>query len=438
MNASVETLPNCLATIHVEVGSDRISPLRENLIRDFMKDAKVPGFRPGKMPKALVEKRFQKQIQEELETKVIDDSLNEAIREKGLKVLQVRDVDDIDFDGDKISFTATLITLPEFELPEYKQMAVSVPAGFIADADVDKVLENLRERGADFIDITEDRGAVMEDFVGVDYVGTVDGKPVHEAFPKVGTVLSHNDGFWLRMTAEAFFPGFCANLEGARVGEVRQFQIEVPADFPVEGMSGQKLDYSVTVKEIKVRVLPELNDELAAEFAPGKTLVELRELIHSDLSQRKISEIEGIKRDQIMDQLLAKVECELPEDMARSETNRVLSEVVQENQRRGVTQEMLRENEKELVATASQTARNRLKGSFILGRIAEAEKLTATRDDLMGRIASIAKGAEMTFEKAVKEVQKRRMLPQIESEIIASKALDFVVASATVSIKDSD
>ncbi|NBV86391.1 MAG: hypothetical protein EBS01_09055, partial [Verrucomicrobia bacterium] len=188
----------------------------------------------------------------------------------------------------------------------------------------------------------------------------------------------------------------------------------------------------------KVRVLPELNDELASEFAPGKTLVELRELIHGDLRQRRASEIEGLKRDQIMEQLLAKVECELPEDMARSETSRVLSEVVQENQRRGVTQEMLRENEKELVATASQTARNRLKGSFILGRIAEAEKLTATREDVAGRIASLAKGAEMTFEKALKEVQKRRMFPQIESEIIAAKALDFVAASATVTIKDSD
>ena len=115
----------------------------------------------------------------------------------------------------------------------------------------------------------------------------------------------------------------------------------------------------------------------------------------------------------------------------------MLSEVVQENERRGVTQEMLRENEKELVASASQTARNRLKGSFILGRIAESEKLTVSRDELMGRIATIAKGANMTFEKVAKEVQARRMLPQIESEIIAAKALDFVVASATVTVEDS-
>jgi len=437
MNASVETLPNCLATIRVEVGSDRISPTREKLIRDYMKDARVPGFRPGKMPKAMVEKRFHKQIQEELESKVLDDALNDAIREKALRVLQVRDVDDVQFSNEQLSFSATLVMLPEFELPEYKGISVKVPVDIVPDNEVDKVLENLRERGADFIDITEDRGAAMEDFVVVDYVGTLDGKPVHEAFPKVGTVLSHNEGFWLRMTADSFFPGFCAHLEGARAGDVRQFQVEVPEAFPVEGMSGQKLDYTVTLKEIKLRVLPEINDELAAEFAPGKTLVELRELIHADLRQRKLAEIDGVKRDQIMEQLLAKVECELPEDMARSETNRVLSEVVQENQRRGVTQEMLRENEKELVASASQTARNRLKGSFILGRIAESEKLTASRDDLMGRIAAIAKGADMTFEKAVKEVQSRRMLPQLESEIIAAKALDFVVANATVTVEDS-
>jgi trigger factor len=437
MNVSVETLPNCLATLRVEVGSDHISPAREHLIRDFMKDARIPGFRPGKTPRALVEKRFQKQIHEELESKVLNDALSQAIRDKGINVIRVRNVDDVEFTQDRLSFLATLITLPEFQLPEYKGLPVKVSSGLVADSEVDTVLESLRERSADFTPLEEQRGAVMDDFVIVDYVGTIDGKPVHELFPKLGPVISKNEDFWLRMTPESFFPGFCSHLEGARPGDVRNFQIEVPADFPLEGVAGQKIDYTVTLKEIRVRTLPDLNDELASEYAPGKTLVELRELVHADLSRRKLAEVQNSKSEQVMEQLLAKVECELPEDMTRSGTNEVLEEVLQENKKRGVSLEMLRENEKELIASASQTARNRLKGSFILGRIAQQEQIQVTREDLLGRIAALAKGAEMTVEKAIKEVQKRRMLPQIESELVAGKALDFVVANATVTIEEN-
>ena len=141
------------------------------------------------------------------------------------------------------------------------------------------------------------------------------------------------------------------------------------------------------------------------------------------------------RKVRVMSVLLEKVECELPEDMARSESRRVLSEVVQENQSRGVTEEMLKQNEKELVASASQTARNRLKSSFILSRIAEREEIRVTREDVFRRIAAIAEGAEMTFEKALKEVSKRRMLAQIQSDIASGKALDFVVSVATVTVE---
>jgi len=437
MKAVVETLPNCLATLHVEVGPDVVGKTRESLVQEFLKEARIPGFRPGKAPRAVVEKRFQKQIVEDLESRVLNTGLQDAIKEKGLKVLHVQNVDDVKMEAAGLSFSATLVTVPEFDLPDYKGIAVKVPADVVDEKEVEGTLENLRERQADFTDLAEDRGAVMDDFVVVDYKGTIGGKPVHEAYPKVGAILSQNEGFWLRMTEEAFFPGFCAHLVGAKPGDAREFQIEVPADFPVEGFGGQKLDYSVTVKELKQRVLPELTDEFAAGFLPGKGLSDLREVVRQELESRKKAEIEGAKRDQIMEHLLAKVECELPEDMARAESNRVLREVVQDNQRRGVTQEMLKENEKELVATASQTARNRLKGSFILSRIAELEKMDAKYEEVLGRIANMAQAGGISIEKAVKEVRNRRMLQEIESDIRAAKALDFVVANATVTVSEA-
>ncbi len=437
MKAVVETLPNCLATLHVEIGPDVVGKTRESLVQEFLKDARIPGFRPGKAPRAVVEKRFQKQIVEDLESRVLNTGLQDAIKEKGLKVLHVQNVDDVKMEATGLSFSATLVTVPEFDLPEYKGIAIKVPADVVDEKEVESTLDNLRERQADFTDLAEDRGAAMDDFAVVDYKGTIGGKPVHEVYPKVGAILSQNEGFWLRMTAEAFFPGFCAHLVGAKPGDLREFQIEVPADFPVEGFGGQKLDYVVTVKELKQRVLPELTDEFAAGFLPGKGLSDLREVVRQELESRRKAEIEGAKRDQIMEHLLAKVECELPEDMARAESNRVLREVVQDNQRRGVTQEMLKENEKELVATASQTARNRLKGSFILSRIAELEKMDAKYEEVLGRIANMAQSGGISIEKAVKEVRSRRMLQEIESDIRAAKALDFVVASATVTVSEA-
>jgi trigger factor len=434
MNATLETLPNCLATLRVEVGAEALQQVRDKVVRGYMSQVKIPGFRPGKTPRALIEKRFTKDIAEQTESDLISESLTSAIREKGLRVIRVNGVEDVKADPAGFSFSATLVTVPEFELPQYKGLNVEIPV--VTDAQkedaIDKTIEDLRARQADFVDLTEDRGAEMEDFVVVDYRGTIGGRPVHELFPKVGQILSSNEGFWVRMTEEAFFPGFCGHLLAARPGDVRAFQIEVPADFPVEGFGGQKLDYEVTLKEIKVRVLPELNDEFAAVLAPGKTLAELREMVREELLRRHMAELETLKRNQLMEQLISKVECELPEDMARAETNQVLSEVVKENQSRGVPEETLRENEKELVSSASQTARNRLIGSFILSRIAELENIFPTREEVLGRIAGIAKRADMSLEKAVKEVSRRRMLQQIENDIVTNKALDLVVSHAVI------
>ena len=130
--------------------------------------------------------------------------------------------------------------------------------------------------------------------------------------------------------------------------------------------------------------------------------------------------------------LLSKVECELPENMVRGETRRLLSEIVKENQSRGVTEEVIRENEKDLLASAGQSARERLKGSFILLRIAEAEKIGVTRDEFNGRIMQMGQRYGMPYEKMLKELEKREALDQINEEILTGKVLDFLVASASV------
>ena len=432
MNVVVEPLPNCLATLRVEVEPAKVNQAMDQLIKEFGQSAKIPGYRPGKAPRAVVERKYKREIREELESKLLREGTRQAITEKNLRVLQIANVEDIVIGDDQtMSFTATVVTQPSFELPEYKELSIELKSVVVTDKEIEDSLENLREQVADFTDMP-DRGAQMEDYVVVAYEGTIDGKPVHEAFPKAGQPLSGNDEFWIKMTEEAFFPGYCAQLVGATVGEVREFDVEVPADFPVEGMPGVKIHYKVTLKGVKEKVLPALDDAFAASVVKDKTLEELRAMAREELGRQKVNEVEGSKRTQIMKLLLAGVECELPANMVRNETQRILNEVIRENQARGVDESLIKENQKELIGMASQNAREKLKGTFILLRIAEVEKIQVTREEVFGRIASLAQQYKMTFEKMLKALEKNSGIDQINEELLTGKTLDFLLSSAKV------
>ncbi|MGV3531417.1 MAG: trigger factor [Chthoniobacteraceae bacterium] len=433
MNVVVEPLPNCLATLRVEVDPAKVSETRDAVAKEFGQFARIPGYRPGKAPRAVIERKYKKQIAEELEKKLISESTRQAIAEQKLRVLQLANVEDVQIsDDNKMSFTATVVTQPQFDVPNYKGIEINLPSTEVTEAEIDESIENLREQAADFTDLEEDRGAKMDDFIVVNYSGTIDGKPVHEVFPKAGKPLSGNDDFWIKMTDEAFFPGFCAALVDAKPGETRNFDVEVPADFPVEGMGGQKISYEVKLNAIKVKQLPELNDEFADSVVKGKTMAELREMAREELGRQKTTNAEGEKRNQVMKHLLSQVECELPQNMVRHETQRILADIVRENQTRGVSEEVLRENQKELMGAASQNARERLKGTFILVRIAEAEGIKVNKEEIFGRIATMAQRYEMPFEKMLKELEKRNALDEINEEILSGKVLDFLISNASV------
>jgi trigger factor len=434
MNVVVENLPNCITTLKVEVEPAKVSKVWDDLAGTYTKVARIPGYRAGKAPKAIIEKKFSKEIREELEKKLLSEACKEAIQEKGLKVISLTQVDDVEIAEDKtMKFTATLVTRPDFQLPVYKGIVVPLKAVEVTDEEVDNSLNELREQAADFVDVTEDRGAQMEDFVVIDYRGTIDGAPVSDKFPKAGKPLSGNDDFWIHMVHEAFFPGFSEALVGAKPGETRTFEIEVPAEFPVEGLPGQKIQYEVTVKQIKQKVLPPLDDAFADTIVKGKTLEELRKVAREEISRQKEADAEAAKRNEIMRQLLSQVECELPVDMVRTETRRILSDIVRENQARGVGDDVLKQNEQEILGSAAQNARDRLKGTFILLKVAEAENIKPTQEEFDQRIAYLASRYEMKPDKLIKKLDERNAIDQILEEVLTSKVLDFLAANASVS-----
>lgn len=433
MNLQLENLPNCITSLRVEVPADEVNKTWDAIAGEYSKQVKLPGYRPGKAPRKVVESRFKKEIKDEVQNRIVGDSVRQAIKEHNIRFLSVSGLDDVEFADDKsLSFTATIITSPSFDLPEYKGIEVSVPSTEVADAEIDEGLNRLREQGAEFKDVTG-RPVAIDDFAVITYEGTIDGKPVSEVAPKAGRPVGGNSDFWIKLTNDTFLPGFSEKVAGAEVGENREFDVEVPADFTVEDLAGKTIHYSVTLNAIKEKVLPELDDAFAERLLPGKNLEELRDLARTELGRQKEFEGEQEKRNQVLQQLIDKVECELPESHVRNETHRVLTDLIQQNQSRGVSEDIIKESQQELLASASESARNRIKGTFVLLRIAEEEKIAVSRAEIEERIALMAARYDTTVDKLKKDLDKANAYDRLHEEILTGKVLDFLVASANVS-----
>jgi len=432
MNVEVENLPNCLASLKVELPPERVTKEWNDVVKGFQQVARIRGFRPGKAPQNVVESKFRKEIQEELTRKLVNESTKEAIREKGLRVLSVSNVEDVEFTPERsMRFTATIVTSPEFELPDYKGIPVKVPPVEVSDEDVEIGLERLRERHATF---SEQSDGVFEidGFGVIDYETTADGQPLLEAIPDAPKRLASGKDFWLKLQEDSLLPGFGAAVIGMQIGERREFDLKPAADFPVKSLQDRVIHFQVELKALKRMELPELNDDFAGQVASGLKLDELKRQLRDRLTEQKKEEIERAKRNQIVDYLVQRVECELPQSYVKDETRRIMSEIVEQNQLRGVSEEALRESGKEIMHVASRSAKDRLKASFILTRIGEQEKIEVSAPELKRRVESLAAQHGMSYEKAMSELDKKGAIPQLVEEIQVGKVLDFLTSNANV------
>jgi len=306
-----------------------------------------------------------------------------------------------------------------------------LPSMDVAEAEVDAALERLRDQSADFVDVP-DRPLEMGNFVVIDFEGTVDGKPVSEIAPNANKTLQGGKKFWLRMATDNFLPKFCEQIVGLKRDETRDVTVDFPADFVIPELAGKQAIYKVTVREIKEKVLPSLDDAFAAKLVPGKGLDDLRHLITHDLEHEKEHEQERAKEARIVKYLHEHVQFDLPPPLLRNETRRALGELVQRNRERGISDEMLKGKEKELVEGAGGLAAHRLKTNFILSRIAEKEKIQVTREDLDARIREEAMRYNISVEKMRKELEQHDRLDALAEQILLGKTLDFLKANVSV------
>jgi trigger factor len=432
MKVEVETQPHCVATLKIELPPSEVSKEWDEIANSFAAHARIPGYRPGKAPKRVIEAKFRKDIQDELTKKLVSKSYRQAIEQEQLRVISLTNLEDVEFGEDRsMRFRATVVTAPEFELPDYKGIPLQLPETKVTEAEIDAAVERLREQSADFVDVG-DRGAEMEDFLVIDFTGSVEGKPIAQLAPNASKHLQGGKKFWLRLAADNFLPRFAEQLTGVRPNESRKVTVEFPAEFPVPELAGKTAEYEVTVSELKQRVLPPIDDAFAAKWMPDKTLADLREALAHQIEHDKEHERERVREAQIVRYLLERVQFELPPNLLKSETRSTLAELVQRNRERGVPDEALKEKEEELVKAATGLAAHRLKTSFILNRIAEQEKIQVTRADIDERIRHQAMHHNVTPEKMRQEIEKNGAMNGLIEQVLLAKTIDFLGSNATI------
>lgn len=434
MNVRTESTGACRRDLHIEVPADEVSSAFEAVVKMYCQQARIPGFRPGKAPRDLIKRRFQKEIITEVKERLIPVSYQKAIAQEKLEPLQVLDVKDKELaENAPFAFTVSMDIAPSFELPVYKGLAIEGKSNPVTDADVDEVLKNIREQNARYEEVNG-RALAQGDVAQIDYTGVVDGKPVEVVAAKAKGIGEGKD-FWLMADeANEFLPGISKGLLGIQAGETRAVNVDFPADFAVPDLAGKKAVYTVTAKAIREKKLPEIDDEFVK--AVGAESVEaMKSRVRSDLqSMRDEGELRR-QEDEVARLLLQNTALDIPESILQEETQRQVYDLVRQSQSRGASEEDIATRKEELFDAASRSASDKVKLRFILRRIVREEKIECTEQEVSARVASLARSWRMKLEDVVADLKKRNAMPQVREDVLLSKALVWLREQAAVTLK---
>ena len=434
MQISVEKQPNCLAKLHAKVPAARVKSALESLAGQYQKSAKLPGFRPGKVPLAVVARKYKDTIAEEAVKDLLREAVDQAAKENNLSVINAFDFHHGEVGEKDLDLSVQLTLEPDFKLPDVETLGVEVLEEVVTDEHLEGNINVLLERMAEFTDI-KDRALQMGDYAVLDYDAAVEGKPLAEVCPEAPSTMKGGEGLWVIMAEDSLWPGFCAGLVGAKEGEERHVEVTAPEDFGVASLRGKKIAHKAKVKGIKAKKLPELTDEVAQKIA-GRSAEELRKTFRERLEAAAAEQTERKKRAAAVEHLVKTVEFEVPASMVMGEARRVVKEIVEAEQMRGLSDEDLLSKKEEIFQHAQMGAQFRVKADFILTRLARESKIEASREELAEHIARLAQRLNMPMDKLVKQLVKRDALGSVEADVVRDKALDFL--SSKVKVKRAE
>ena len=433
VNVQLNTVSATRKSLVVTLDSSEVDSEHQAVIGEIAKYARIPGFRPGKAPPAMVAKRFAKEIADDFKQKVVAKAYRGALEKEKIDVLNVVNLEEGKIEtGQPAAITVTVDVRPEFTLPDYTGLPTEVAPTDATEAEVDNVIDGMRSERADFK--PTDRAAQKGDYVKLGYEGLIDGKPIADLAPdkqlygKVPQTWEEVEG-----TQEGVIPGLGQQLAGLKTGDQQSVTVTYPADFaPVPALAGKSAVYAVEIQEIRERVLPPL-DEAFFKANRADDLAGLKSQIRANLKAQKEYQNRAAQRRQVSEALGAKVDFPVPDSLVESETQGVLRQFIEEQMRRGVPQEQFEKDKKGLFEGARKAATNRVKMQLILAKVAEAEKITVTDRDIDGFVYREAMRTQQKPDKLVKALSSdREQLRSVQQSIIFDKAVDFLVSKAIV------
>lgn len=425
MSVQVEKQEKNMAKLTIEVSAEKVEKAIQSAYQKERKHINIPGFRKGKAPRQLIEKMYGKEVfYNEALDNLLPTAYAEALEECEEEVVSRPKISIEQMESGKaLIFTASVALKPEAILGEYKGVQVEKPVIEVLDAEIEA--EITKEREANARTITVDDRAVMDgDMIILDYAGSVDGV----AF-EGGTATNQE----LTIGSKRFIPGFEEQLIGAAIDEEREIQVTFPEEYHAKDLAGKEAVFKCLIHEIKVKELPEVDDEFAQEVSEFDTLDAYKEDIKEKLFKDKEAEAKRAKEDAVIQKIIEGASMEIPDAMIDFQTEQMLEEFGQRIQMQGMSIEqyfqitgMTEENYKEQV---KPRAKQNIESRLVLEAVAKAENLEATDEDLEAEMVRMADMYKMELDK-VKEMMGDFQKDEIKKDIVLQKAIDLVTQAA--------
>ena len=404
-------------TVKVEIPQDVVDAEIDRLARDYSRKARIPGFRPGKAPTRVIKQRFKDQILHDAAHDLIPRAVDDALRERGVEAVDTPDVRDVTIEeGRPLTFTASFDTVPSFEPGDLSTISLRRAAVAIDDEAVTGALQRLRERAARFEPV-EGRGVDHGDTVVLDLARS-DGE-------------QHTD-VSIELGAKANPPGFDEQLLGLEAGATKSFPIHYPADYPIGELANTEVSYTVTVKGLKRRVLPELDDEFAKDLGEFETLDALKTRVREDLEHEARHEAERSLRADLMKQLAPRVPFEVPSSLVERDIDRRVEDFARrlmdqriDPRQAGIDWNAFRESQREV-------ARHTVAAALVLDEVTRREQIEVTDEEVDREVATYAERTGRTPAAVRAALEKEGGLSRIAAGLRREKSIDFVMSRAKI------
>jgi len=424
MNVSVVDVSASQKKLQVEIPADRVQKELDSRYQNLAQQAKIKGFRPGKVPRSILKSYYGKTVETEVSNQFIQDTFTEALRQANLKPLAEADVGDMSFEKNgTFIYTATVDISPPFELQGYKGLEIIKAPVEVREEQIAAELKTLQEQHAQLQDLAVSRPIQDGDMVVVDFTPSVDGV----IFEKGKTT-----DYMLEVGKNSIHPQFDANLLGHQSGDTVSFSLDYPGDAPNAEIAGKTVHFDLTIKQHKEKVLPEIDDEFARRVGQHESLEGLKQSIKEKLARQLEQRASAEARQQIIEQLVAKVDMELSNKVVEREVDHLIKLLHHQFESQGLKLDASRFNTPEVRAEYRPQAEKNIRWHLISRRIAELEGIELSDEEIQGIYADLAKVLKTDVRKVQSEYAESAFVEQSMDSRLQDKVLQLLESAAVV------